>query len=134
VFGDCVGVERVVGVEVESERNEGEGCGAAVGDQEVEGAQRDGVSSALFGEVVEEALDRGEGVRSGNPDSTRPNRVLDRRPPLHQETTVTWYGPRSIWPSSLTVRGVSHRLATSRVGPMAMAMTSRDVASRRWTG
>jgi hypothetical protein len=39
VLGDRFGVARVGGVEVARERGQREGCGAAVGEQEVEGAQ-----------------------------------------------------------------------------------------------
>jgi hypothetical protein len=60
VLDDGVGVEGVGGVEVAGEGHEREGRGAAVGDQEMEGGQRDGSDPALVREVVEQALDGGE--------------------------------------------------------------------------
>ena len=61
----CGGLERVAGLEVARERREGEGGGAAVGEQEVEGAQRDGAGAAVACAVVEQAADRREGGRYG---------------------------------------------------------------------
>jgi len=50
----CGGFERVGGVEVAGERCEREGGGAAVGEQEVEGAQGDRAGAAVVGAVVEQ--------------------------------------------------------------------------------
>jgi hypothetical protein len=61
VLPRCGGLERVGGVEVARERRKRERGGAAVGEQEVEGAQGDRAGSAVVGAVVEQAADRREG-------------------------------------------------------------------------
>lgn len=66
---DGVGVERVGGVEVAGEGSEAEGRGAAVGDQEVKGAQRDGVSASLRARAGQ--LERGGAPDAGPAPLTR---------------------------------------------------------------
>jgi hypothetical protein len=61
VLAGCGGFERVGDVEVACERGERERGGAAMGEQEVEGAQGYRAGSPVVGAVVEQPADRREG-------------------------------------------------------------------------